>query len=53
MDQTARNEKVTLMVPMVDPEVVKHLRALHALGWGSKRIAHFIDFELGRYPRAA
>ena len=43
MDQTARNEKVTLTVPMVDPEVVKHLRALHALGWGSKRIAH----ELG------
>lgn len=28
---------------MVDPEIVKHLRALHALGWGSKRIAR----ELG------
>ena len=43
MDQTARNERATLTVPMVDPEVVEHLRALHALGWGSKRIAR----ELG------
>jgi transposase len=24
---------------MVDPEIVKQLRALHALGWGSRRIA--------------
>ncbi len=39
MDQTARNERATFTVPMVDPEVVRHLRALHALGWGSKRIA--------------
>src|SRR5690242_19543482 len=29
----------TVWVPMVDPEIVKQLRALHALGWGSKRIA--------------
>jgi transposase len=43
MDQTARNERATFTVPMVDPEVVRHLRALHALGWGSKRIAR----ELG------
>ncbi|MBL0219993.1 MAG: IS21 family transposase [Myxococcales bacterium] len=28
---------------MVDPEIVKHLRALKALGWGTKRIAR----ELG------
>jgi DNA-binding transcriptional regulator LsrR (DeoR family) len=28
---------------MVDPEIVRQLRALHALGWGSKRIAQ----ELG------
>ncbi|HET9623654.1 MAG TPA: IS21 family transposase, partial [Kofleriaceae bacterium] len=28
---------------MVDPEVVRHLRALRGLGWGSKRIAR----ELG------
>ncbi|HEY3806455.1 MAG TPA: hypothetical protein VGL61_27815 [Kofleriaceae bacterium] len=39
MDQTAENEKATLVVPMVDPEIVTHLRALHALGWGKKRIA--------------
>jgi transposase len=43
MDQTARNERETFAVPMVDPEVVRHLRALRALGWGSKRIAR----ELG------
>lgn len=43
MDQTAGNERATLAVPMVDPEIVKHLRALRALGWGTKRIAR----ELG------
>lgn len=43
MDQTAGKEAATLTVPMVDPEIVKHLRALKALGWGSKRIAR----ELG------
>lgn len=43
MDQTARNNRATFPVPMVDPEVVQHLRALDALGWGSKRIAR----ELG------
>src|SRR5580698_8793066 len=43
MDQTAGNETARLTVPMVDPEIVKHLRALRALGWGSKRIAR----ELG------
>jgi hypothetical protein len=43
MDQTAENKRATLVVPMVDPEVVRHLRALRALGWGSKRIAR----ELG------
>jgi transposase len=43
MDQKVRNERVTLGVPMVDPEIVRHLRALRALGWGIKRIAR----ELG------
>jgi len=43
MDQTARNDRATLTVPMVDPEIVKQLRALAAMGWGSKRIAR----ELG------
>ncbi len=43
MDQTAGNGTATLTVQMVDPEIVTHLRALHALGWGTKRIAR----ELG------
>lgn len=43
MDQTAGNGRATLTVPMVDPEIVRHLRALKALGWGTKRIAR----ELG------
>ena len=43
MDQTARNERATLTVPMVDPEIVKQLRGLAAIGWGTKRIAR----ELG------
>ena len=43
MDQTAGNERATLTVPMVDPEIVRQLRTLHELGWGTKRIAR----ELG------
>lgn len=43
MDQTARNERATLTVPMVDPEIVRQLRTLRELGWGTKRIAR----ELG------
>lgn len=43
MDQTAGFERATLEVPMVDPEIVRQLRALRALGWGKKRIAR----ELG------
>src|SRR4051812_397713 len=43
MDQTAGNERATLTFPMVDPEIVRHLRALKELGWGTKRIAR----ELG------
>lgn len=33
----------TLWVPMLEPEIVKQIRALTALGWGKKRIAR----ELG------
>ncbi len=33
----------TLWVPMVEPEIVKQLRVLHDVGWGTKRIAR----ELG------
>lgn len=43
MDQTAGMGSGTLSVPMLDPEIVVHIRALRALGWGTKRIAR----ELG------
>jgi transposase len=43
MDQTAGNRQATLPVAMVDPEIVRQLRALRVLGWGAKRIAR----ELG------
>lgn len=39
MNQTRGFETATLWATMVDPEVVRHLHALHQLGWGSKRIA--------------
>jgi len=41
---------------MVDPEIVKHLRALHALGWGTKRIARELGIarnSVRRYLRDA
>jgi transposase len=43
MDKTTGSEQATLVVAMVDPEIVRQLRALHALGWGARRIAR----ELG------
>jgi transposase len=39
MDESESQVTKTVWVPMVDPEIVKQLRALHALGWGIKRIA--------------
>ena len=39
MDESASEGSKTVWVPMVDPEIVKQVRALHALKWGSKRIA--------------
>jgi transposase len=39
MEESESRGTKTVWVPMVDPEIVKQLRALHALGWGSKRIA--------------
>ena len=39
MEKTAGSGTATLSVPMVDPEIVRQLRALWALGWGAKRIA--------------
>ena len=43
MDQTAGTRQATLPVAMMDPEIVRQLRALRALGWGAKRITR----ELG------
>ena len=43
MHEAGSQERKTLWVPMVDPEIVKQIRALAALGWGKKRIAR----ELG------
>jgi transposase len=42
-DEAGSQQTTTLWVPMVDPETVKQIRALAALGWGKKRIAR----ELG------
>lgn len=56
MDQTAGNERATLRVPMVDPEIVKQLRGLAALGWGTKRIARELGIarnSVRRYLRDA
>lgn len=56
MDQTAGNERATLTVPMVDPEIVKQLRGLAALGWGTKRIARELGIarnSVRRYLRDA
>lgn len=43
MHESGSQDTKTLWVPMLDPEIVKQLRALAALGWGKKRIAR----ELG------
>ena len=43
MHEAESQDTKTLWVPMLDPEIVKQLRALAALGWGKKRIAR----ELG------
>ncbi len=39
------------MIPMVDPEVVTHLRALRALGWGKKRIARELGISVNSVQR--
>lgn len=39
MKKTQGNEAETTVVPMLDPEVVAHIRLLQQLGWGTKRIA--------------
>lgn len=39
MEKTAGLGTATLLVPMIDPEIVSRLRMLRKLGWGTKRIA--------------
>lgn len=39
MDKTAGIGSGTLSVPMLDSEIVERIRALHQMGWGSRRIA--------------
>jgi transcriptional regulator with XRE-family HTH domain len=51
MDQTPENEKTTLVVPMVDSEIVTHLRALYALGWGKERIARELGISINSVQR--
>ncbi len=43
MKKTHENELGTMVVPMLDPEIVERIRLLQQLRWGSKRIAR----ELG------
>ena len=43
MYEAESQDTKTLWVPMLEPEIVKQIRALTALGWGKKRIAR----ELG------
>lgn len=43
MHEAESQDRKTLWVPMLEPEIVKQIRALTALGWGKKRIAR----ELG------
>jgi transposase len=55
MDDSASEGSKTVWVPMVDPEIVKQLRALRALGWGAKRIAKELGIarnSVRRYVRA-
>jgi len=43
MHESKSQDTKTLWAPMLEPEIVKQIRALTALGWGKKRIAR----ELG------
>jgi hypothetical protein len=51
MDELESRGIETVRVPMVDPEIVKQLRALdpplHALGWSSKRLAQEVGVWAG------
>lgn len=45
MDESQSQDKKTLWVPMLEPEIVKQLRALAALKWGTKRIARELSIS--------
>jgi len=51
MEKTAGSELATLTVPMLDPEIVRQLRALRELGWGAKRIARELGISKGAARR--
>jgi transposase len=54
MDKAGLQDRQTLWVPMLEPEVVKQIRALTALGWGKKRIARELGIarnSVRRYQR--
>lgn len=40
-----------MAVPMLEPEIVRQIRALHALGWGSTRIAPAVGAPRGAVRR--
>src|SRR3712207_2839623 len=46
MDQNAWTASPTMTAPMLDPEIVRQIKALEALGWGSKRIARELGIAL-------
>jgi len=43
--------KTTLWVPMLEPEIVRQMRALKALRWGTKRIAAEVGVSLYAKPK--
>lgn len=46
MDRKQWRASPTMAVPMLDPEIVRQIRALESLGWGSKRIARELGIAL-------
>ncbi len=51
MNERSRGGPPTVVVPMLEPEIVRQIRALHALGWGSKRIAPAVGASRGAVRR--
>ena len=51
MKKTHENELGTMVVPMLDPEIVERIRLLQQLRWGSKRIARELGVARNRVRR--